>query len=145
MLNLQGSHSNTKCVVESTIKYNATHEGMKRCRPSTDWAFKYWFLCSKPTALIINAADARKRIVDFINNLTLKKKKKKNWGENTEWTSWALFNTRGSRCYEGGVGIICRHEAQMHKTTEANQMLRRKWWAVLQDIFFLLPIYEQII
>lgn len=84
MLSLQGSHSNTKRVVESTIKYNATHEGMKRCRPSTDWAFKYWFLCSKPTALIINAADARKRIVDFINNLTLKKKKKKKTGVKTQ-------------------------------------------------------------
>lgn len=43
----------------------------------TRWAFKYSFLCSNVTVLIINTADARWSIVDFINNLTLKTKPRK--------------------------------------------------------------------
>lgn len=43
----------------------------------TRWAFKYSFLCSNVTVLIINTADARWSVVDFINNLTLKTKPRK--------------------------------------------------------------------
>lgn len=44
----------------------------------TRWAFKYSFLCSNVTVLIINTADARWSVVDFINNLKNKAKETEN-------------------------------------------------------------------
>lgn len=64
--------------VETRTSYNVTHEEMKCCRLNTDCVFKYWFLCSNVSVLIINSAGARLRLVDFINNLKLKT-------ERTEW------------------------------------------------------------
>lgn len=46
--------------------------GTECWKVNRDHAFKYLFLCLKVTALNFNRVDAKKRIVDFINNLTLR-------------------------------------------------------------------------
>lgn len=61
--------------VESWINYNVTRQGKKCC--TCVGPLNINFLCSNVTVLIINAADARRSIVAFINNLALKTKPRK--------------------------------------------------------------------
>lgn len=62
-------------LVESWINYNVTRQGKKCC--TCVGPLNINFLCSNVTVLIINAADARRSIVAFINNLALKTKPRK--------------------------------------------------------------------
>lgn len=67
------------CLVQISMTAEGGWEGGERgvggteCwKVNRDHAFKYLFLCLKVTALNFNRVDAKKRIVDFINNLTLR-------------------------------------------------------------------------